>query len=278
MSDSQTIVDIDHLSFGYPPKPAENLVLEDISLQIAKNEFLGIIGPNGGGKTTLLKIMLGLLPAQQGRVSIFGQPVHKVRNRIGYVPQHAKFDTSVPANVMDVVLMGRLSKSPWGPSFSRDDREAAMAALEDTQTAEFAKRPIGSLSGGQRQRVLIARAMVCGAELLLLDEPTVGIDAQAEKQLFDLLHRFNERMPLVMVSHDVTYVSTHFTRVACLNRRVSCHHAAELSGKVISDMYRGDLRLIAHEDDEDCPVHGHAHVSVPDHSHDHDSDESITQG
>jgi len=268
MNDHGFIIKIDHLSFGYPSQGSNQLVLEDICLQVEKNDFLGIIGPNGGGKTTLLKMMLGLLAPQKGSVTVFGQPAHKVRSRIGYVPQHARIDSSVPANVMDVVLMGRLSASGWGPSFSRKHHEAALAALQETGTADLAKRPISALSGGQRQRVLIARALACGAELLILDEPTVGVDIHAEKHLFELLHRFNERMPIVMVSHDIAFVSAHFKQVACLNRRLSCHHAHDVSGQVISDMYRGDLRPIDHEDDESCPVHG---VLERAHDHDHDS-------
>ncbi len=201
-----------------------------------------MIGPNGGGKTTLLKVILGLLQPQRGTVTVFGRAPAEVRARIGYVPQYAQVDPSVPASVIDVVLAGRLGRSSWGFRYGRGHVELALAALAQTEMEEFAERRIGTLSGGQRQRVLIARALAADAELLLLDEPTAGVDPHMERGLTDLLHRLNQRLPIVIVSHDVAFVSRHLKRVACLNRRLSVHRASEISWDSIGHLYHDQMR------------------------------------
>lgn len=248
----EPVVEINEVSFGYPPHPSEDPVLEDISLRIEANEFLGLIGPNGGGKTTLLKILLGLLKPQRGTVRVLGLSPGSVRGQIGYVPQHARIDPLVPASVLDVVLTGRLAKSSWGPCYGRNHIEQARAALAQTEMDALADRAIATLSGGQRQRVLIARALAADARLLLLDEPTAGVDPHMERGLTDLLHQLNRRLPIVIVSHDVSFVSTHVKRVACLNRRLTCHAAGEISWDTVAPMYHGPMRGIRHADQ--CPL------------------------
>lgn len=251
MSVPEPVVQIEHVFFGYPPQGSD-LVLEDVSLSIGSRDFLGIIGPNGGGKTTLLKIILGLLVPQRGAVRVLGRAPAEVRTRIGYVPQHARVDPGVPATVLDVVLTGRLARSSWGFHYAREHTEAALAALAQTQMQSMAHRALATLSGGQRQRVLIARALASDAELLLLDEPTAGVDPHMEQGLTDLLHRLNQRFAIVIVSHDVSFVSTHLQRVACLNRRLSCHAAHEISREVIAEMYHAPIRAVQHQDE--CPL------------------------
>lgn len=243
---------LDDVWFGYGPSPMSAPVLEAVTFSVEDRDFLGIIGPNGGGKTTLLKLCLGLLRPQRGRVSVLGLSPTRARRRVGYVPQHAQIDTSVPASVLDIVLMGRLGLSAWGAWYGSAHRAAALDALERVRAAELASRPLASLSGGQRQRVLIARALAADPKLLLLDEPTAGIDAHMEESLVDLLHELNRELTIVMVSHDVAFVSTHLKRVACLNRRAVVHRAEEIGADVISTMYHQPMRGIRH--DSDCPL------------------------
>lgn len=258
MPSSFPVVELSHVSFGYPPAGLDARVLDDVSLRIEPDDLLGIIGPNGGGKTTLLKIILGLIRPQKGDVRVLGEPPSRTRHLVGYVPQHARIDESVPASVLDVVLTGRLSHSRWGWRYRRRDDEAAMAALEQTSTADLAHRQFGDLSGGQRQRVLIARALVSDARLLLLDEPTAGVDTHMEASLFELLETLNERLPVVMVSHDVSFVSSRLKRVACLNKQITVHPASEITQEIIGQMYHGPVSIVQHADH--CPVHlDHAH-------------------
>lgn len=220
--------------------PASGNVLEAVDLEIESRDFLGLVGPNGGGKTTLLRVLLGLLEPQKGSVAVLGSRPREVRSRVGYVPQHTSIDSEVPAEVLDVVLMGRLARSSWGPRFGPTHVQAAHRALALTGTDDLAQRRFGELSGGQRQRVLIARALAAEAELLLLDEPTAGVDIHREKELLELLHRLNERLPIVLVSHDITLVSSHLKRAAWVNRKVTTYAASELSPAVIESIYHGD--------------------------------------
>lgn len=244
------VVHVEGVSFAYPGQGGSisttDWILEDVSLDVYCDDFLGIIGPNGGGKTTLLKIILGLLEPQRGRVTVFGRPPREVRHRIGYVPQHARIDASVAATVLDIVLAGRIAHARWGFRYRRKDREVAREALRMTGMIQMADRRIGTLSGGQRQRVLIARALASEPKLLLLDEPTAGIDPYVEQNLTDLLHQLNETLPIVVVSHDIGFVSTHLKRVACLNRRLTVHRVSEITQATMTDFYREQVQMVRH--------------------------------
>ena len=262
MPEQPPIVQIEHVSFAYAQPPGADLVLEDVDLNVLPNDFLGVIGPNGGGKTTLLKIILGLVRPQRGTVKVFGQSPLQSRRSIGYVPQHTSLDSTVPASALDVVLMGRLGRSPWGARFGGGHVAAAHQALIEAEAEQLADRSMKNLSGGQRQRVLIARALACDARLLLLDEPTASVDPGAERSLTNLLHKLNQHIAIVVVSHDVAFVSTHLKRVACLNRRLTCHNADEISEEMMALTYHGHVRAVHH--DPQCPL-GDAGC---DHNHD----------
>ncbi|MBW2700120.1 MAG: ABC transporter ATP-binding protein [Deltaproteobacteria bacterium] len=252
MSESPApVIQLKDVSFAYG---ASN-VLSQVSFGIKAGEFVSIVGPNGGGKSTLLKLLLGLLKPQQGQVRIFDQTPEKARPRIGYMPQHVDHDKRFPATVLEVVLMGRLGRSRgWGP-FARGDRQQAMAALEEVGLADQAKRSLSDLSGGQRQRALIARALASQPELLMLDEPTSNIDVKAVDDFYELLSKLHQRMTIVIVSHDMGFVSSKVQSVLCVNHQVHFHPTSDIMGQCIRDIYGSDVRLVRH--DHRCSEQGH---------------------
>ncbi|AGF78402.1 ATPase component of Mn/Zn ABC-type transporter [Desulfocapsa sulfexigens DSM 10523] len=251
MSDSSAI-SIRDLSFSYDAQ----VVLEDVNLEVLSLDSICVVGPNGGGKSTLIKLIVGLLNPDSGEVRVFGEKPESARLRIGYVPQYARYDPQFPISVFEVVCMGRLSDS-WIGRYTRDDREKVMEALSIIGLADIADRPFSSISGGQRQRVLIARALASEGDILILDEPTANIDHESEVQFFDLLTELNKRMTILMVTHEVGFASTFFKRIACVNKQVVIHPTSALTGDLIRDMYGGDLQIIRH--DHFCGVEGHQH-------------------
>ncbi len=235
-------VDLRGVSAGYGAAD----VIEDVSLQVPPGEFLGIIGPNGGGKSTLLKVILGLLPARCGAVRLLGEPPQVSRRRAGYVPQYAAFTRDFPIAVRDVVLTGRLGRGGLRLGFSAADREVAWRCLEETEIPHLARRPVGALSGGELQRALIARALAAEPEVLLLDEPTANIDPGVERNLFALLADLNRRMTILVVSHDLGFISGQVRRVACLNRTLVCHPTEAVTGEAIAALYGHGVRVVEH--------------------------------
>ena len=221
-------------------------VLEDIDLTIGESDFLGLIGPNGGGKTTLLKVILGLLKPSSGDVTVFGQTPAEGRRRIGYVAQHAHFDEDFPASVWEVVLMGRLGRAGLFRRYSKADREAAARALDTVEMLAHKHRQVGKLSGGEQQRVLIARALTTDPKLLILDEPTANVDAPMQKGLYELLATLKTRMAILLVSHDISAVSVNVDKVACLNRRLFYHNSKEISPSDLEAAYKCPVDMIAH--------------------------------
>jgi zinc transport system ATP-binding protein len=238
------VVSLEGVDFRY----GSQTVLEDIDLQIEPNDFVGMIGPNGGGKTTLLKLMLGLLKPQAGLVKLFGLPPARGRRFAGYVPQGVHFDRDFPISVMDVALMGRLRHAPRLSRYRAEDREAAEQALEQMEVLDLRRRRIGDLSGGQIQRVMIARALAGRPRLLALDEPTANIDTRLQQEIQEILRRLNERMTIVLISHDLGFVSGYVNRVVCLNRRLVCHPVTHLTGNVIDELYHGHVHMVDHGD------------------------------
>lgn len=252
-------IEITNLQFAYDG----NVVLRDVNLRINAREMVSIVGPNGGGKTTLLKLMLGLLEPTAGEVRIFGQAPADVRTMMGYVPQHANFDPKFPITVRDVVLMGRLGRCRLLGPFGREDRARAADALATVGLEDLSNRGFAELSGGQRQRVLIARALAAGPEILLLDEPTSSLDAAVENQFHELLDRLSQILTVVLVSHDIAFVSCGVGKVVCVRGTVAVHPTAELSGELISDLYGRDLKLIRH--DHDCQHRDGTEVGPSEH-------------
>jgi len=231
------------------------VVLEEVNFAIHEGESVCIVGPNGGGKTTLLKLALGLLKPNTGRVEVCGEVPQNVRLKVGYVPQTMAFDSQFPMTVLDVVLMGRLGLAGLGFWRQRDKVEAGQA-LDEMGIIDLIDRPFAALSGGQRQRVLIARALVSNPRLLLLDEPTAHVDASAETQFRELLGRLHKKMTIITVSHDLGFVSSQVRKVVCVNRTVQVHTTEALTGDVFRNLYTDDLRRVQHGH---CPSGGHVH-------------------
>lgn len=227
---------------------AEHAVLENINLELGAADFLGLIGPNGGGKSTLLKVMLGLIKPDRGRVAIFDLPPAEARSRIGYMPQKTVFDQSFPVKVLDVVLMGRYSRTGLLHRYGPQDRKAALQALAAVGMGDRALREIGALSGGEQQRVFVARSLVSDPQLLLMDEPTAGVDSVQQTDFYDLLCHLNRDcgIAIVLVSHDVTAISKYVSKIACLNQRLYYHDSKELSNEDIKRAYGCPVEMIAH--------------------------------
>lgn len=219
-----TIINIKDVSYRYE----KNFVLEKINLTIPKGAFLAIVGPNGSGKSTLLKLLLGLLKIQTGSIELFGKQLQNFKDwdKIGYVSQKANsFNSGFPATVFEVVMSGLTKKIGLFRFAKKQHREKVWNALESVGMLDFANRNIGELSGGQQQRVFIARALVSDPELLILDEPTVGVDAANVKQFYKMLEHLNQNLgiTLMLVTHDVEAVSEKITHVACLNKYLHFH-------------------------------------------------------
>ncbi len=222
------------------------MVLRDIDLEVKEGEFLGLVGPNAGGKSTLLKIILGLLRPTSGHVTLFGKPPRTGRVKVGYCPQYTQFSRNYPITVEEVVLLGRLGRTRILGGYTRHDHEVAHLSMESTEVLSIKRENISDLSGGQLQRVLIARALACEPEVLILDEPTANIDQRVEVDIFELLKKFNQRMTIIVVSHDIGFISEYVTRVACLNRTLVCHETSELTGDSIEKLYGAHVSMIEH--------------------------------
>ena len=236
-------ITFENVSFSYN----SHRVLEDIDLQLAEKDFAGIIGPNGGGKTTMLRLILGFLQPVQGRVTVLGKPPARARRFISYVPQYATMDKDFPIRVRDVVAMGLVTGGSFFPWRRKEMFRRVDEALESVGMPELAGFQFGELSGGQRQRCLVARAIVSRPRILLLDEPTASVDSSAEKDIFELLHSFNSEMTILLVSHDLGFVSSYINKVVCVNRRLVSHPTGEVSfDKVMSETYKSEMTMLMH--------------------------------
>lgn len=236
-------LEFDAVCFSY----TQEEVLHNVNLKVETGSLVAVVGPNGGGKSTLVKMALGLLKPRRGAVWVWGNAPERMRCKIGYVPQYFEFDASFPVNALDVVLMGRAERHWIGP-YRRRDREAAMRALERVHLSHLSHRAFSMLSGGERQRVLIAQALASDPELLILDEPTANVDAAVEHQIYEFLHQLNREITIVVVSHNLSVVTRHASHVACVNRTATLHPMDALSRDSLHTVYGQDLAVLQHGD------------------------------
>ena len=240
---NQPLVQVQNVYAGYN----HETVLEDINLAIQPEDFIGLIGPTGGGKTTLLKVILGLLEPRQGSVRVMGKSPRRGRKWIGYVPQFAIFDSDFPISVHDVVRMGRLGPDHLFKPYSEKDDAIVDERLAWVDLLEHKDRALSELSGGQRQRVYIARALAGEPALLLLDEPTISVDIEARAHIYDLLHRINGHgVTILLVSHDLNVISKYVKTIGCLNRTLHYHGEKELTAEMVNASFGCPVDLIAH--------------------------------
>ena len=216
-------------------------VLHDVNLTIRDKDFIGIIGPNGGGKTTLLKVILGLLKPTAGEI-VYHAPKHTL---FGYLPQNSRFDARFPISVREVVLSGLLSEKGIFRKYTRQDKARADELLATYGMEDFRERPIGELSGGQTQRVFLCRAIISSPRVLILDEPSTYVDSKFEQEFYSLLNELNRRMSIVMVSHDLGTICSYVKTIACVNRTLH-YHASNLITPEQMDLYNCPIELVTH--------------------------------
>ncbi len=216
------IIEIENLFFSYD----KQYILEDITLNISSDDFLAIIGPNGGGKSTLLKLILNILNFNKGKIK-----KHLKKDEIGYVPQNTNLNIDFPITALEVVLMGHISKKKKLFGYSKEDISCAMQSLKQVSMENFANKKIGDLSGGERQRVFIARALCSNPKLMLLDEPTASIDVKGQNEIYELLKDLNKSISIVVVSHDISVLLNYAKNVAHVNKKLVYHHLENIEKK-----------------------------------------------
>lgn len=221
------ILEIKNLSFSYD----KQTILENINLKVEENDFLAIIGPNGGGKSTLLKLILGINMTKDGSILTFGELPTKNLAKVGYVPQNTNVNTDFPIKVIEVVLMGHIGTKRPLFGYANEEKLCAMGALAQVGMEKFAHEKIGSLSGGQRQRVMIARALCAHPKILILDEPTASIDVEGQKQIYKLLESLNTYITIIVVSHDISVIMQYANKVVHINKTLSYHDVSGLKPK-----------------------------------------------
>lgn len=238
------LIEISDVSAGYGNKR----VLSNVTLDVWDDDFLGIIGPNGGGKTTLLKVILGMLPIMEGQIRFYDDGDRVPSLRIGYLPQMSLIDKRFPISVREVVSSGLASDKPLFHSFSKEQRERVDEVIELMGLEDFGNRAIGELSGGQLQRVLLGRSIVSRPKLLVLDEPNSYVDKRFESHFYKLLEVINRESAIILVSHDIGTVLSMVKNIACVNETLHYHLGADVSEEWLGDKYACPIELIGHGD------------------------------
>ncbi len=240
---SETVISLEKASFSY----GSDFVLKNVDLSILKGDFVGIIGPNGGGKTTLLRLMLGVIKPAEGAVTLLGEDPGKTRVQVGYVPQETSSNKLFPISVSDVALMGKMGKRGLFHSYTKEDRLRVKTVLDELKIFDLRNKSIGELSGGQRQKVLLARALVGEPKILFLDEPTASIDTKGQDELYDHLRVLNDAgTTVLLVTHNVGAVSSYIKSIACVNGEVFFHPDGVLDEETITKAYGCPVDIIAH--------------------------------
>ncbi len=249
----EKLLELKSISAGYTDK----IVLEDIDLVIYKNDFLGMIGPNGGGKTTLLRVILKLLKPFKGKLEFYGKASQKIK--LGYLPQFKVIDQQFPIQVIDVVLSGLMSGRRIFKRFTQRDRFQGIEILDKLGAAHLKNKVIGELSGGQMQRVFLGRALVSNPELLILDEPATFVDQNFSRNLNDILKELNKKMAIVLVSHDIGTIISSVKNIACVNGRLHYHHSDEFGTELLEE-YQCSFRIVGHGDLPHTVLKKHRHL------------------
>lgn len=234
----EQLLKIENLTFAYDKQP----VLENVNLEVYEKDFLGVIGPNGGGKTTLLKVILGLVKPDAGKVT-FCEDLHKRKQPIGYLPQVRYIDRKFPITVMDVVLSGAIMQNK-----RRSKTEIKVTAeklLNNMGLLSISRKAIGELSGGQMQRVFLCRALISDPKLLILDEPDTFVDNRFEGELYEKLLQLNKEIAIILVSHDVGTISSHVKTIACVNKNLHYHPSNQISEEQL-ESYNCPIQVISH--------------------------------
>ncbi len=250
----EKIVDLLKITAGYD----DEVILKDVNLTIREQDFIGVIGPNGGGKTTLVKIILGLIKPMSGILTIYQNEKTQNRRVIGYLPQVIKTDQKFPISVQDVVLSGLAQAGKLFKRFSKEENIKAYNLLELMGIGQLAKKNIGELSGGQMQRVFLCRAIIADPKLLILDEPSTYVDNKFESDLYKILLELNHRMAIMMVSHDVGTITYYVKTIACVNRELHYHKSNTISQQQLA-AYNCPIQIIAHGDVPHTILHNHVH-------------------
>jgi len=234
----EELIELRNITAGYD----NNIILDSVNMKIHDNDFIGVIGPNGGGKTTLIKVILGIIKPMKGEI-IFKN--NKTKNLIGYLPQYNIFDKAFPISILEVVMSGLMSNKKLYQRYTAKDKALAMNLLNIVGLENYSNYKISEISGGQMQRALLCRAVISNPKILILDEPVTYVDNTFEKEMYGLLKEWNKDMSIIMVSHDIGIISSHVKTIACVNRGVYVHKSNIIDNETL-ERYNCPIDIITH--------------------------------